>query len=196
MIIDFFFHNNAMEKMASQINEKTSLDPVEYERPVFERALRELMPKEEADKVISQLSLNGTLKRTPDVLNKSIVITDVKFKWIKEKNSYKSISRIGVANILKEQVNKYVEGTIEIVKKRSGDIVNIYLEIDPNNWYFFSYTRGVMQAISSNDPFNNYIQELKPDKRKMEVTKGQEPYQFMLSTVRKKTDFLKGIDNE
>ncbi len=185
-----------MEKMASQINEKTSLDPVEYERPVFERALRELMPKEEADKVISQLSLNGTLKRTPDVLNKSIVITDVKFKWIKEKNSYKSISRIGVANILKEQVNKYVEGTIEIVKKRSGDIVNIYLEIDPNNWYFFSYTRGVMQAISSNDPFNNYIQELKPDKRKMEVTKGQEPYQFMLSTVRKKTDFLKGIDNE
>jgi hypothetical protein len=196
MILDFFFNSSALEKMASQINDKTSLDPVEYERPVFERALRELMPKEEADKVISQLSLNGSLKRTPDALNKSIVITDVKFKWIKEKNAYKSISRIGVANILKEQVNKYVEGTIEIVKKRSGDIINIYLEIDPNNWYFFSYTRGIMQAISSNDPFNNYIQELKPDKRKMEVQKGQEPFQFMLSTVRKKTDFLKGIDNE
>jgi hypothetical protein len=30
----------------------------------------------------------------------------------------------------------------------------------------------------------------------MEVQKGQEPFQFMLSTVRKKTDFLKGIDNE
>lgn len=196
MIVDFFFINSALEKMASQINEKTSLDAVEYDRPIFERSIRELMPREDADKMISQLNLTGTLRRTPAELNKSIVITDVKFKWIKEKNAYRSISRIGVANILKEQVNKYVEGTIEIVKKRSGDIVTIYLEIDPNNWYFYTYSRGIMQAISSNDPFNNYIQEMKTDKRKMEVPKGQEPYQFMLSTVRKKTDFIKGIDND
>ena len=68
------------------------------------------------------------------------------------------------------------------------------LEIDRNNWYFFTYTRGVMQAISSDTEFNMAIQEVKPDKRKAKAGKGKEPYQFMYSTERKKRDFLRKFD--
>jgi len=52
-----------------------------------------------------------------------------------------------------------------------------------------------MQAISSDEKFNNTIKELKADKRKSEAKeKGQGAYQFIMSTGRKKVDFLKKFD--
>ena len=75
------------------------------------------------------------------------------------------------------------------------NVVNIYIELDPNNWYFFTYQRGMMQTISSNDEYNTIIKETKPADRKYKHQKGEQPYQFMYSTVRKKNDFLKKFDN-
>ena len=51
-----------------------------------------------------------------------------------------------------------------------------------------------MQALSSDEKFNTAIKELKPDKRKLEREKGQAAYQFNLSTVRKKTDFIRKFE--
>ena len=130
----------------------------------------------------------------PESFKKTLVFNDLKMKWNNESKSYQSFSKIGISNIYSKQINKYVDGKVELIKKRSGDILTIYLEINQNNWYFFSYTRGVMQAISSNVEFNTAITETKPDKRKSKAEKGQEPYQFMYSTERKKTDFLRDFD--
>ncbi|MCB9336063.1 MAG: hypothetical protein H6586_07930 [Flavobacteriales bacterium] len=194
-IFDFFFTEDALKKMAKRMQEATELDPIKLDRPTFEKGLREVIGKNEADKLIAQANLYGEIKKLPDELKKSIVFNDLKFKWDDKNKRYKSFGKLGIVNIDKEQVNKYVEGKVEIIKKRSGDILTIYLEIDRNNWYFFTYTRGIMQAISSDNDFNTAIQETKPDKRKSKAEKGQEPYQFMYSTERKKTDFLRKFDD-
>ena len=68
-------------------------------------------------------------------------------------------------------------------------------ELDGNNWFYFNYSRGLMQAISSNENFNTIIKELKSDKRELKTGKGEAAYQFNLSTVRKKADFLKKTEN-
>lgn len=73
-------------------------------------------------------------------------------------------------------------------------MLTIYIEIDKNTWYFFTYTRGIMQAISSDAEFNTAITETKPDKRKVKVKRGETPYSFMYSTERKKRDFLRKFD--
>jgi hypothetical protein len=88
-------------------------------------------------------------------------------------------------------INKLVTGTVELVKKKGGDILNIYVEADNSTWYYFNYTRGLMQAVSSAENFNTIIKELKPDKRELKTERGQTPYVFNLSTERKKNDFLK-----
>lgn len=194
MMVDFFFADNALNKMAKHLEESSELEPAKIDRKMYEKGLREILGKNEADKLITQASLYGSFKKFPDELNKAMVFNDVKFKWNDQENAYVSFGKIGISNINKNQIHKYVNGKIEILKKRSGDVLNIYLEIDPNNWYFFSYTRGIMQVISSNDEFNTIIQEIKPDKRKAKAEKGQEPYQFMYSTKRKKEDFLKKYD--
>ncbi len=194
MLIDFFFTDDALKNMSKKLQQASTLDPAKLDRPTFEKGLREVIGKTEADKLIAQANLYGEFKKLPEELKKTIVFNDVKFKWDDVNKRYKSFSKLGISNIGKEQVNKYVDGKIEIVKKRSGDIINIYLEIDPNNWYYFNYTRGMMQAISSDVDFNNAIEAVKPDKRKSKAEKGQEPYQFMYSSVKKKTDFLRKFD--
>jgi len=195
MLIDFFFNEDALRNMSKKLQQASALDPAKLDRPTFEKGLREVIGKVEADKLIAQANLYGEFKKLPDELRKALVFNDIKFKWDDVNKRYKSFSKIGISNIGKEQVNKYVEGKIEIVKKRSGDILNIYLEIDKNNWYFFNYTRGMLQAISSDADFNTLIQETKPDKRKAKAEKGQDPYQFMYSSEKKKVDFVRKFDD-
>lgn len=193
MSFDFFFDDGAIDKMSDAILANVDLKPTDFSRPVFERGMREMMGKEQADKLISQLNLYGSFKKFPDELKKTLFLTDVKMKWNKETRSYTSYGKLGIGNINKTQINKYVDGRVEIIKKRGGDILNIYLELDANNWYFFNYTRGTMLAISSNEAFNTAIKELKPEKRQKDGDKEKkEPnYNFNITTAAKKIQFLR-----
>ncbi|MCO6501410.1 MAG: hypothetical protein J5I47_13700 [Vicingus serpentipes] len=194
-LVDFFFTDDALKKMVKKLEEASSLDPAKLDRPTFEKGLREVLGKKDADKLIGEASLYGEFKKLPESLRKTLVFNDLKLKWNDASRSYKSFGKIGIGNIDNKQINKYVEGKVELTKKRSGDLLTIYLEIERNNWYFFTYTRGVMQAISSDSDFNTAIQEVKPDKRKSKGEKGEEPYQFMYSTETKKKDFLRKFDD-
>jgi hypothetical protein len=193
MTTDFFFDDGAMDKMSDAIVSFADLKPTDFSRPVFEKGMREMLGKEQADKLISQLNLYGSYKKFPDELKKSFFFTDVKMKWNKDTRSYTSSGKIGIGNINKTQVNKYVDGRIELIKKRGGDILNIYLELDPNNWYYFNYTRGTMLAVSSNEAFNTALKELKPEKREKAGDKDKkEPnYYFNICPPSKKTQFLR-----
>ncbi|MEQ8908916.1 MAG: hypothetical protein RIC95_06975 [Vicingaceae bacterium] len=196
MTIDFFFDDNAIKKMADEINENINLNPVDFSRETYEKGLREIVGTEKADEIISQLSLNGKIKRLPDELNKRIVLSDVKFKWNEDLDAYKSFGPIGITNINKEEVNKYVNGAIMITKKRSGDIVDILLEMDDKNWYYFNYRRNLMKVISTNEDFNTQIKELKRDKRRYNNAKGEEPFTFMYGTEKDKRDFERDFESD
>jgi hypothetical protein len=196
MTVDFFFDDNATKKMADDINENINLNPTDFSRETFLSALKEIVGVETADEMKSQMSLNGKLKRVPEELNKRLFLNDIKFKWVEDINSFKSFGKIGVSNIGKEEINKYLDGKVMITKKRSGDIIDIYLEIDPKNWYYFSYRRGLMKVISSNEDFNNQIKELKKDKRKYPAAKGEKPFSFMFGSDREKRDFERDFESE
>ena len=193
MSFDFFFDDGAIDKMSDAIVSNADLKPTDFSRPVFEKGMREMLGKDQADKLISQLNLYGSFKKFPDELKKTLFLTDVKMKWNKDTRSYTSYGKIGIGNINKTQINKYVDGRVQIVKKRGGDILDIYLELDANNWYYFNYTRGTMLAISSNEAFNTAIKELKPEKRQKDGDKEKkEPnYNFNITTTAKKTQFLR-----
>jgi hypothetical protein len=119
---------------------------------------------------------------------------DVKFKWNPSTKSFVSQGKVGIGNIFKNQLNRYYPCKIELVPKRSGDVVNIYLADENNNWYFFSYTINQMQAISSDEKWNTAIKELKPEKRQKEKEKGQASYIFNLGIASKAKSFLKKFE--
>lgn len=196
MIIDFFFDDNTMKKMADDINENINLQVVDYGNEAFVKNLKELAGVENADEMVSQMTLNGKLKRVPAVLNKRLVLSSVKMKWHEDINSYKSFGSIGISNINKEEINKYVDGKIMITKKRGGDLIDVLFEVGNDTWYYFSYRRGLMKVISSNADFNTQIKELKKDKRRYNHQKGETPFTFMFGSEREKKDFDRDFDSE
>ena len=191
LTLDFYFDEGAMNKMAESVNAITDLKPIDFKKPGFDKGLREILGKDLSDKVVSQLNLYGKLKKFPDELRKSIFLTELKMKWNQATRSYVSVGKIGLGNIEKNEVNKYVSGRVEFIKKKGGDILNIYIEGDKNTWYYFNYTKGLLQAISSVEAFNTVIQNNKAEKRQQKTEKGETPFVYNLSSTRKKDDFLK-----
>ena len=126
-------------------------------------------------------------------MKKSFMFTDVKLTYNKETRSYVSAGKIGIGSILGLPLNKYYDGYIEIVRKRSGDVLNIYIEIDRRNWYYFNYSSNVMQVISSQTEFNKFIREVKTEKRKDEAEKNETAYRYIISTTQKKNSFLRSM---
>ena len=189
--IDFFFNEDAMKIMTDQLSTNASLKATQdVGRQTYERGLTEIAGKEKADKMIAELNLYGSFKKIPDELRHTFFITELKMSWNNESRSYRSVGPIGIGNMDKTNVNRRVNGIVEIVHKRTGDALNIYLEPESQQWYYFSYTRGLIQAISSNTGFNDAITKVKPDKR-INKMKDKPDIEYMLSTDRAVKNFLR-----
>ncbi|MCD4695896.1 MAG: hypothetical protein K8S16_06605 [Bacteroidales bacterium] len=191
LLFDFPFDNKALELMSEEIASK-NLKGLNSNRPVFIKALNDIMGDDKAEKIVADLSLFGKFRKFPDELKKTLVFGDIKLKWNYATRSFISYGKLGLTSVGKDQANKYINGTIEIARKRTGDVVNIYIEFDNGkSWYFFNYRNNLLQTISSNTEYNNYIRELKDDKRKIKKDKEGGEYSFIISSLRKKTDFLR-----
>lgn len=189
MTLFFPFNAQALEKMRIFLNGQP-FKPIDFAKSNYEYGIRELMGLEASDKVISELSLSGTIRRLPDELNKTIFISDIKLTWDPVLESFVSTGNIGVASFGKDQFFREIPGKIAIEKKASGDIVHIYFEADEENWYYFTYKRGLMQAYSSDKEFNNLLLEEKEDKRKTAGKRKEDDYLYMLGSKSKHNIFL------
>lgn len=84
---------------------------------------------------------------------------------------------------------------MEIVRRNTGDAINIFLRVENSAWYYFNYMGGIMQAISSNQQFNEAIISTKDKQRKLKKEKVEEgpnleAYQYIISTPNKMASFV------
>ncbi len=163
MGIDFFMSDKAMSVLVDDINASSSLTGTDPGRQTYQRALNDLVGKDKADKLISQQTLYGTYKKFPDELRYTLFFTDVKMSWNQKIKAYVSDGKLGLGSIDKEQINKYLTGNIVLERKKSGDVLTIYFELDNSKWYTFSYSSGMMTCYSSDDKFMTIIKELKDE---------------------------------
>jgi hypothetical protein len=190
MIVDFYFDNGILKRMSKDLELYVgSLNPVPFEGDLFNHGIIELLGKERGDRALSELNLYGNYKKFPDELEKSLVFNEVKLRYNEDSKSYISEGKLGLGNVLKSEIFRYLDGVIQIKKLRGGDALDIYLEADPNTWYYFTYFKGTMLAISSNAAFNTDLQELKAKSKKMNVERGPS-YRFDLTNKKKKDLFL------
>ena len=71
--------------------------------------------------------------------------------------------------------------------------MDIYLQPNDNVWYYFGYTRGVMQTLSTNTLYLDAIKEIKNRKRKIRAKRGETSYIYLVSTNRKMGKFLRRV---
>ncbi len=189
MLADFYFLENAMDRMAGEILSYPDQKQLDISKTYYEKTIRELLGLERSDKLISELSIKGEIKKLPDEIMKPIVFADVKMRWDGPEQSWLSEGDLGIATIMKKPVFRYVKGKIHMERKRSGDIMTIFIQLDDQSWYFFQYSRNYLYAFSSDQQFNTMISELKDDKRKLAGGKDKPDYQFIITNRRKVDDF-------
>jgi hypothetical protein len=126
---------------------------------------------------------------------RTLVLADVWLTWDSVADAYLSSGPIGIGNIGKNQVNRYVSGLIEFAKKRTGDDFTIYFKLTENDWYFFNFRNNIMQAISSDLGFNDLITEAQMSKAEQNrIDKLARGYKYTKATDRKKRDFLRKFE--
>ncbi|MBP1668447.1 MAG: hypothetical protein H6Q21_813, partial [Bacteroidetes bacterium] len=190
LALDFYIDPAVIDIMATEIDSIPDLPAADLSRSTYTKGLVELIGRERFDALRTEISLFGTVKEVPKELKHTFLFNELKLKWNNETNSYFSVGKIGIASINNTQINKRMNGLIEIQLKRSGDICDIYLQVDRRTWYYFGYTRGVMQIHSSNQAFLDKMKNMKPNDRRLKVTSG-ESYIYMVSTDVKKNAFVR-----
>ena len=191
MMMDFFLADDMIKLLALEFDSATGIEAVNMNRMVYKKAMETTLGAERAQRFRDELSLFGTVKQIPNELRYTIIFSDLKLKWNDETNSYQSEGQLGIASIGEVQINKKFNGFIEIQIKRSGDLMDFYLELDRRTYYYFGYTRGVMQTLSSNQEYVETIMNMKTRDRKRSVGRGETSYVYMISTDRKKNSFVR-----
>jgi len=187
--MDFFFSKSALNLIANKIMLNTRLSSIDLQSSSYKKQMYELLGVETTDKMISEMSVNlGKPKKFPEELNKTIVFSNLYFKWDSESQSYKSMGKIGISNIGNKMINRYVDGHIQIRKMKTGDKVNIYLEINKNEWFYFSFSGGIMRTFSSVSEYNTLISNLKTKKKKQKTDKGT--FNYMLTNLETRNLFI------
>lgn len=188
--MDFFLTPELWKQIEDVIAATSGLQAADVSSELYKKSLNRLIGKEASDKMLKDMGTTGAIKKMPDELNKAMVFSNVDLKWNTTTRSYVSEGWLSVSNIGKTAVNKVIKGKIELVKKRGGDIVNVYLELESNKWYFFNYTRNIMYVIAADETFNTAVRELDAKKRSIDGENGKPPYQFMIGIEKRKRDFL------
>ena len=194
--VNFFFNDVALGVMADKIKQAYALPPLNIAGKSYQKAFKELVGLNQKDAIMNDFSLMGTFSAVPPEMNRTLFFSDVKMNWNHRQSAWQSEGKIGLGNVKGTQINKMLDGYIEVKKLKSGDILNIYLEIDPKNWYFFTYTRGTLKTVSSDNDYNNVVSNLKDKYRKPPVKDEDNPYMFFPATERAKDNFIEEMKKQ
>ena len=188
-IFNFLFSENALNNLCKSILDFPDLRSLDTENSYYEKALREYVGNDEAEKMIEDILISGKIKKFPESLEKPFFFGDIRFKWNSNRKAYVSYGDIGISNINKRQIMKYVKGKVVISRKLTGNDMTIYLQLDKDNFYYFNYKKGLMKVFSSNEEFNKIVSETKKDETKNKV-KDKLDYQFMLGAPKDVAPFV------
>jgi hypothetical protein len=189
--IDFYFSPEALKLMADEIRLKTSLKPVSLNTELNNKGMKDLFGVESANRISEEMNLFGASGNLPKDFSYKLLLNDVKLFWNESTSSFRSTGKIGIGFIGAQPVNLYVDGFIEIQRRRSGDMIDVYLKADESTWYYFSYFRGVMMAQASNGAFNQILTSTKANDRKHPESTVRVPYSYMIAVEDRLPRFLR-----
>lgn len=99
-----------------------------------------------------------SLPKLSSKLVRSLVFSNVDLRWSNKTNAWYSVGKLGLSNILKEEMNANMDGFMEIKQDLNGDpVVNLYLQSDPYTWVYLSYLENGLVVVGSDSDLNKVI---------------------------------------
>jgi hypothetical protein len=190
LAFDFYFDEDIMKEIAKKLRANTDLKGTNITRKAYKIALDHLLTGKDRQRFDEEVSNFGAPERIPRSMRKTITFNEITLEFNKETGSFVSTGPIGIGSILDEPVNKQVEGIVEIIRKRRGDEITIYLEVPGGDTYFFQYKRNLMQFYTSDKEMMAKLMEIDAKKRGLPAQDGQPAYNYNASTKGKVNLFL------
>jgi hypothetical protein len=195
LALDFHFSAEALKVMADEIRMMPSLKPVNLNSDLNSKGMKDLLGVNVASQLKEEMDLFGTSKNLPKEFSYKLLLNDVKLFWNEATSSFRSSGKIGIGFIGPQPVNVYVDGYIEIQRRRSGDNFDIYLKGDESTWYYFSYFKGVMMTQAGNNEYNAIIAKTKLNDRKDPKSTIKAPYTYMIAVENRLARFLQRMSD-
>jgi hypothetical protein len=180
--MDFALDDGAWEKVAEKMVLDTEGQAINMDQTTLEQAIATNVDQKTADKIKSDYTLKGEVKKIPKEMNSTIYLTNVKLKWDRESTSFVSSSnKIGIVSLYGKSVFKELTGKMQFQKSPSTDgkyrdRIKMLFET-PTSYYFFDYDfitkkkidngDGTMKLYSTDGGFKQEILDIKPDKKKV-----------------------------
>ncbi len=194
MAIDFYFSPEALRVMSDEIRMVPSLKPVNLATELYRKGMPDLLGQNVSAQLKEETDL-GTSRNLPKEYTYKLLLNDVNLFWNESTSSFRSKGKIGIGFIGAQPINAYVDGFIEIQRRRSGDMIDIYLKGDRSTWYYFSYFKGVMMTQSGNNEYNTLISKIKLNDRKDPRSTVRVPYTYMISVEDRLGKFLQRMSD-
>jgi len=196
LALDFHFSQEALKMMADEIRLMPSLKAVNLNSDLNKKGMKDLMGVGPATQLKEEMDLFGTSRNLPKEFTYELLLNDVNLYWNEATSSFRSKGKIGIGFVGNQPINVYVDGSIEIQRRRSGDMIDIYLKADASTWYYFSYFRGVMMTQSGNNSYNSLIKNTKQNDRKDPNSSVRVPYSYMIAVEDRLARFLRRMASE
>ncbi len=186
-LFDFILPKEALKIMAdtmySTSRDLPSLTNDDYALKV---GIAELVEEKNYDAVMKKLEKKSTITLV-DEFQKTMMLTDLKMTWKPKNRAYIAIGGVGLNSIDNRTIGKRVYGKVQITKKRSGDVIGIYMETNAETWFYFNFKGKTLSVLSSDEDFNRVIKD--------NIAKvSDDLYKLQIATLRDKTVFLKYLE--
>jgi hypothetical protein len=172
-----------------------SLKPVNLNSELYNKGMKDLLGIQAANQIKEEVDLFGASKNMPKEFTYEILLNDVNLYWNEPSSSFRSKGKIGIGYIGTQPVNVYVDGYVEIQRRRSGDMFDIYLKADESTFYYFSYIRGSMMTQAGNNSYNTLIANTKQNERKDPNSTLRQPYTYMIAVEDRLEKFLQRMQD-
>ncbi len=142
----------------------------------YRKGIAELFPLEDKEvaQAIEQVALNNfTLSKK--VNKHTLLFGKVPMKWDPDYQSFvSSKSILPLISINGELISTELTAYIEIkMPTNDDDRMYIYLKSPGGFYYFFGYKQGIMNVVSNNTKFNDYVINMKDKERRFKMPDGE-----------------------
>ncbi|WP_375418434.1 hypothetical protein [uncultured Hymenobacter sp.] len=156
LAFDISLPQKAVEALVARIGSVTKNSP-----PALEASANDLYKLGE---FAEQRDLEGYASRGGTALSKiapklqlhTLVLNKVDLRWNSKLKAWYSVGKLGLAGVGKRDVNAQLDGYVEIKRENNADLVEMYLEVEPQTWYYFKYANGLLLTKSADDDGYNY----------------------------------------
>lgn len=139
---------------------------------------------------LAEKQLHRNSNNIPDSLSRFLVMDSLQLSWNAQRRSYVAQGNAKIRVLLKKPVEEGYHVAMELVRRRAGDQIYLYIYND-EKWYYFEYLDKSLYTLSSNGEYNDVVRNEKAEKKIIRDKEKQTLYTITLCPDSKKARFLK-----